>query len=176
MGGPVRKLKLWDGRRWVTMSEDDDSAGLWIRVLGVTAATVRGSIVRWQPVSAEYPFAEFYTNITRGSNRLSGSAMSAARVHNRPLSLVDDAIRGIDYSRIPSGYRFSGKCLVVYRLMWDITGGASGAAGAGVVRRVRRTRRVRPVNRREHRRSQPWGSGFITAGRCPCSMLLYRPG
>ena len=125
------KLKLWDGRRWVTMSEDDDSAGLWIRVLGVTAATVRGSIVRWQPVSAEYPFAEFYTNITRGSNRLSGSAMSAARVHNRPLSLVDDAIRGIDYSRIPSGYRFSGKCLVVYRLMWDITGGASGAAGAG---------------------------------------------
>ena len=95
------KLKLWDGRAWRTLSEDDDSAGLWIRVLGVQAATVRGSIVRWQPVSDEYPFAEFYTNITRGSNRLSGSAMSAARVHNRTLSLVDDSIRGQDYSRIP---------------------------------------------------------------------------
>ena len=124
------KLKVYDGSQWRALSEDDGSTGLAIRTRGVQAASVRGSIRRWQPVSNEFPFAEFYTTIRSGNQRLSGSAMAGARVHNKTLQLQSDIVHDSPAADPGSAFRFTGKCMLVYRLMWDVlAGGTSGSSG-----------------------------------------------
>ena len=128
----VEGLHVSERRQWNLMGPSASVAvPTFVQLLRVPAATVvsTASIVKWNPQSSEHPFAEFYTT---GNEELDNATMSPARVHNRTFQLQADQFRNAEV--VPSGYEFTGRFMLIYRLQWDVTsgqpvGGSSGPSG-----------------------------------------------
>ena len=122
-------LKVRENNAWVDLRQVSALSTLgWARIRRVVGNTTpTTNILKYNPQSVEFPFAEFYST---SSTTLVHPTMVNARIHNKTYNTVLNGFRGGGSQPIPAGYVFSGKIILFARLQWDVAPPVSPARGA----------------------------------------------